>query len=270
MLLSALILAQLVANPNPTPTPHLQTIVTVKTTNYCTALRNLAVPVGYVTRKNTEAFLALEKPIVDIVTQNRGVSSATGRELADTLNNGNDDTMTYNAGNTISMETISKITWEIDQNLALEDKVMEQSWKDYPKGKDPDVDKLRQRLQNVIDLQNALDDKYSELAQVYLDNAGDPSLTSNTAPSKGEASDNTGANQAAVKAQLRDAIYGEVSALLAANKPATITNPQAQDEVAGVAHHGNTADISRELTLQELAFSKDVVTGSQRCGIQEP
>jgi hypothetical protein len=266
MLLSAVVLSLLIANPNPTPTPTYPTIVKVKVTYYCTALKRLAIPIGYVTRKNSEAFMAMEKPIFDIVTQNRGVASATGNEIANSLANGDDDPMTYNAGNTISMETINKITWEIDQNLALEDNVMEQSWKDYPKGKDPEVDALRQRLQNLIDLQNALDDKYTELSSTYLDNSGNPSLVSNTAPSKGPSTDNTGANQATLKAQLRDAIYGQISALLAAQKAAATPNARARDDAGEIAHYGNTASVSHELTLQELAFSNDIVVGSKRCG----
>jgi hypothetical protein len=268
MLLSALFLAQVIANPNATPTPPFPLITTVKVTNYCTAVRHLAVPIGYVTRKNSEAFMAMEKPIFDIVTQNRGVGSATGNEMATTLANGNDDALTYNAGNTISMETINKITWEIDQNLALEDKVMEQSWKDFPKGRDPDVDALRQRLQNLIDLQNALDDKYTQLSANYLDNSGNAALISNTAPSKADASDNTGSNQATMKSELRDAIYGQVSALLEAQKSTTIINPQAQAQVdvSETAHKGTTANITHELMLQQLAFGDEVVAATKRCG----
>ena len=51
-------------------------------------------------------------------------------------------------------------TWIVDQNLALADRVMNASWNRYPRGTDANVDAMRQRLQNIVDLQRALVNKY--------------------------------------------------------------------------------------------------------------
>jgi hypothetical protein len=146
---------------------------------------------------------------------------------------------------------MNKIAYEVAQNLTLEGHVMDASWKQYPKGKFSNVDAFRQRLQNMIDLQRALEEKYSDFTQMYLDNRNQGQYAPNIA---------------VFQAFLHATIVGFASALADAQ---TQSDPEIlpKADTHDVARYGNVAQVVRELRLQELAFSNEIATAGQTCGI---
>ncbi len=247
----AIVLAAIVAAaPSPAPTPHLKVIVTVKSTTFCTAVRNMAVPIGYVTRRNEEAFGAIDHSLLKFLEGVRGVSAANVSDMQ-SLESELDDTDIYTPMSTLSVMQMQKISYEIFQNLTLEDQVMDRSLKQYPKGASPTVDALRQRMQNLMDLQRGLANQYEEFNSIYLDNMGRGKFTDDAA---------------SFKSLLRNTILGLSSALAAAHResdPELLPQADAHD----VAFSGSVAGIVKELRLQDLAFSNEIVTAGDTCGI---
>jgi len=242
--------ALVLASPAPQPTPPLKVIVNEKSTNFCSSVRKMAVPIGYVMRRNDEAFAAIDHRLIRFLEDARGVSVADTSELA-TLQSALDDDAIYGPTNDLDVMQMDKIAYEIMQNLTLEDQVMNQSWKDYPKGKFPSIDGLRQRLQNLMDLQRSLANKYMEFTSSYLDNRGQAQFAENPAQ---------------FKSLLRATILGLSSALAASHGQIDPEVP-AQANVHDIAMAGNVSAVVKELRLQELAFSSEIIGAGDTCGI---
>jgi hypothetical protein len=167
------------------------------------------------------------------------------------MDNALDDAEVYTPSSEMSVVQMDRVAYIIAQNLVLEDKVMDASWKQYPRGRFPNLDALRQRLQNLMDLQRALDNKYFEFTGVYLDNRGQAQFANGQA--------------AQFKALLRETILGLGSAL---SDVRTDGDPEiaAKADVHDVSRYGSTAAVVKELRLQELAFAKEATTAAQTCG----
>lgn len=162
-----------------------------------------------------------------------------------------DNAELYNPAAEMSVEQMNKITYELAQNLTLEGHVMDESWKQFPKGKFANVDSFRQRMQNMIDLQRALEEKYFQFTQTYLDNRDQGKYAPNVS---------------VFEAFLHATIVGYGSALVDSqtqSDPETLPLASASD----IAHYGNVAQVVRQLRLQELAFAKELVTAGKTCGI---
>jgi hypothetical protein len=246
-----LVLAVLVlATPAPQPTPPLKVIVNEKSTNFCSSVRKMAVPIGYVMRRNDEAFAAIDHRLLRFLEDTAGVSPADASDVAG-LQSALDDDAIYGPTNDLDVMQMDKIAYEIMQNLTLEDQVMNQSWKDYPKGKFASIDGMRQRLQNLMDLQRSLANKYMEFTSTYLDNRGQAQFAENAA---------------SFKALLRSTILG-LSGALAASHAQVDPEVPAQANVHDIATAGNVTAVVKELRLQELAFSSEVIGAGDTCGI---
>lgn len=247
----AIVLAAAVAaTPSPKPAQPLKVIIHIRSNNtYCSSVRTMAVPIGYVTRRNDEAFAAIDHSLLKFFESVRGVSSA-GTQDMETLSSELDDAAIYTPTGTLSTMKVNQIAYDIVQNLALEDQVMHDSWTKYPKGAFPNIDAMRERLQNLMDLQRALAGRYVEFASTYEDNAGQAKYADDAA---------------SFKALLRDTILGLSSALAHAHDPSDELPPQ--ETVHDLAHTGNVSDVVRELKLQEMAFSTEIVDAGNSCGI---
>ncbi len=244
------ILAALVSvAPAPQPTP-LRVIVNEKSNNFCSSVRKMAVPIGYVMRRNDEAFAAIDHRLIRFLENIRGVSAADAGELQ-TLQSALDDDAIYGPMNQLDVVQMDKVAYDVMQNLTLEDQVMSQSWKDYPKGKFASIDGMRQRLQNLMDLQRALAEKYMEFTSTFLDNRGQAQFAQ---------------DPSSFKALLRSTILG-LSSALAATRAQTDPEVSAQAEVHDIARSGNVSNIVKELRLQEQAFSSEIVGAGDTCGI---
>ena len=246
----AVLLAAALATPSPKPTPALKVIVNEKSTNFCTSIRTMAVPIGYVTRRNDQAFGAIDHRMVTFLENIRGVSAADAGELQ-ALASALDDDDIYGPMNDLDVVQMDKIAYDIMQNLTLEDNVMKQSWKQYPQGKFPTIDGLRQRLQNLMDLQRSLANSYMSFTSTYLDNRGQARFSENTA---------------SFKSLLRNTILGLSSALAASHAevdPEIAPQASAHD----IATRGDVKEVVKELRLQELAFTSEILTAGDTCGI---
>lgn len=210
----------------------------------------MAVPIGYVTRRNDEAFATINHSLLKFFESVRGVSSAGVQDM-ETLSSELDDSAIYTPTGTLSAMRVSQIAYDIVQNLTLEDQVMHDSWIKYPKGASPTVDAMRDRLQNLMDLQRALVSRYVEFSSTYTDNAGQAKYADDAA---------------SFKALLRDTILGLSSALAHANDVSDAEIPS-QETVHDLARTGSVADVVRELKLQEVAFSTEIVDAGNSCGI---
>lgn len=254
-----LVLAAFAATaPAPSPTPPLKVIVTVRVSTFCNEVRKLGVPLAYVTTRNDEAFDAINRSMLDFLKANRGLSAVSQAEVS-SLDNEYDDAATYNAHNAVSMNKLSQIVWQINQNLSLEDEVMAKSWKDVPAGKDPQVDAMRQRLQNLIDLQRALAANYTSLAEMYFDNEG--SAAFHVDQQTGDTGD-----VVAFKSALRNIIFGEAAAMARSREGISATG-YTEPDVTDTAKGGTMKDVVQQLALQEIAFKPQILKAGDVCGL---
>jgi hypothetical protein len=248
LLLSTILLADATAAPQATtaPTAPLRVIVTVKSSTLCSAVRKMAIPIGYVNRRNDDAFSSINRTMYAFLKQNVGAKPISVSEQI--LQNAGGDTGPEVAPiNTYSILSMNKTAWQIAQNVTLESSVMQRSWKEFPKGKDANVDALRQRLQNLMDLQNALENKIMSFTQGVLDNAGNVSTPQLTA-------------------LLGESLAGQAAALQASQQQ---SDPEMTpvESAADLAKSGTEAQVVRELRLQEIAFSTEIVKAGTVCGI---
>lgn len=169
----------------------------------------------------------------------------------ETLSSELDDAAIYTPTGTLNAMKVGQIAYDIDQNLTLEDRVMRDSWIKYPKGASPTVDAMRDRLQNLMDLQRALVARYVEFSSTYMDNAGQAKYADDAA---------------SFKALLRDTILGLSSALAHAHDSTDAELPPEQT-VHDLARTGKVSDVVRELKLQEMAFSSEITDAGNSCGI---
>lgn len=90
---------------------------------------------------------------------------------------------------------------------------MARSWKAVPQGADPQVDTMRQRLQNLIDLQRPLTANYTQLAEIYYGNEGNAQF--HVDQQTGRMGDVVG-----YKSALRQIVFGAVGASVMARQAA--------------------------------------------------
>lgn len=249
-MLPLMMVVVLAATPAPKPTPPLKVIINVHSTSFCSSVRTMAVPIGYVTRRNDEAFAAIDHSMVKFFESIAGISSA-GNADWETLNSELDDAAIYTPMGALSTMKINQIAYQIMHNLSLEDHVMHESWIKYPQGAYPTIDAMRERLQNLMDLQRALASKYVQFASIYTDNAGQAKYADDAAT---------------FKSLLRDTILGYASALEEAKNGSDPGVPP-QQTVHDLAHSGSVAGVVKELRLQEMAFTSEIVDAGNSCGI---
>lgn len=246
------------AGPAPSPTPALKTIVTVKVSTFCNQVRKLGVPIAFVTTRNDQAFDAINRSMLDFLKANRGLSAVSQAEVS-SLDNEYDDSATYNAHNSVSMNRLSQIVWQINENLSREDGVMADSWKEVPAGKDVQVDAMRRQLQNLIDLQRSLAANYTSLAEMYFDNEG--SAQFHVDQQTGDTGD-----VVAFKSALRNIIFGEAAAM-ARSREGIASTGYVEPDVTDTAKGGTMKDVVQQLALQEMAFKPQLLKAGDACGI---
>lgn len=258
-MLGGLIVAGLIAAaplptaiPQPGP-PRLRIITTVKSTPFCTAVRKMAIPIGFINRRNDDAFQALVGNI-------RRALSATGSAES----NGPVPVSQQSVGN--AMIATRETTYQVIQNLVSEDDLMNEEWARSPRGSDPNVDALRQRLQNMMDLQRALANRFEQAGDAYTNCVGSRAVGSRDDQDNDDVSHlscSGGANVGSVKLGFR---YGGAKALAdlqTTNDPEDLPEVSAHD----IAHFGTAEDIAEQLLLQEEAFVAEIVPAGKTCGI---
>jgi hypothetical protein len=228
------------AAPSPYPTTsHLRVIVTVRASSFCSAVRSTAVPIGFVVRTNDAAFSSLtaNPPSLDPSDPNRfAVANAT-----------------------------AKIMYAVVQNLELAENVLHRSWGQYPHGKDANVDALRQRLQNLIDLQRGITNDYYRMG-----NGDDAEVTDLSADAPVDT-----AHPVSLRRRRINTGASVIGGMRGGDDDASIdigheANPEdlPSVDVRVLARYGGAHRQKRELDLQEYAFAAEIATALKACGMQ--
>lgn len=229
-----------VASPAPAATPPV--IVTVVSSPLCSAVRTVALPVGYVTRRNDEAFAAAGSVLGELARNNPDAGKTTSAAAGDLP-------QVVTPSNTASMTRIRQLASAISQNLMLERDAISKSWRDSPAGRDPKIDALRQRLINLMDLQDALDNVLTSASDSYFDNG-----------------DGRSADSPLFLYTLQARVFGASAALQRALADGS-SGAQAAPVAHDVARYGSPAKVGRELGAQEAAFSHELAATAASCGL---
>src|SRR5581483_11880434 len=94
--------AMVLATPAPHATPPLKVIVNERSTNFCSSVRKMAVPIGYVMRRNDEAFAAIDHRLLRFLEDTAGVSPADASDAAG-LQSALDDDAIYGPANDLDV-----------------------------------------------------------------------------------------------------------------------------------------------------------------------
>jgi hypothetical protein len=230
--------------PSPTPPP---TIIRIVTSETCNTLHSLMMPIGYVTRRNDRAFTAMAgsmQGFLGLVTPG-GIPSKAGG-----LNHSkDDDPVIYGPGQTINAARIDGDAEQVFGNIWLERKYMKKSLTEYPPGTDPKVDALRQHAQNLIDLQQALANRYEVFAGEYIDNAGAAETDPFDSPS----------DLAAFKLGVRGALLQDANGLANASYPGSFKS------IRDLALGGSSEQVATALREQEYAFTSALISTYDAC-----
>lgn len=142
----------------PAPAPTLRTITHERVSPVCTAYRDLALPLALLQQRYEIARIALQRDEMRYMRY----SGSFGANILYAARG--DMNATNLLGNIHTVE------------LALID-----SYKAYPQHSDPKVDALRQGVQNVVDLDRAIANRYAEYFGTIVDNDGLGVLSSGAA-----------------------------------------------------------------------------------------
>ncbi|MHB8146722.1 MAG: hypothetical protein ACYDGM_05580 [Vulcanimicrobiaceae bacterium] len=261
MIIPAILAALIAVAPAPTAPPVIFHTVS---SPLCNSLQSTILPVGYVSKINDTAFSAMARStqkflsnlfpgddptVADLDAALAGQpTTALTQEMGSTAG---DDQLLYGPGQILDASRIDAVAQQIFQNLTLEDGYMKQSFKAYPPGTDPSVDTLRQRAQNLIDLQRALANRYEQFASTYLDNQGMARMTTNSQ-----------SQLALFKVYLRGLLLGDTSGL---NGVAPGASDRAFKSVSDLARNGSAGQVVRELRAQEYAFAPALTSTFDQC-----
>jgi hypothetical protein len=251
----------LLTDPTPAPSP-LPVIVHTKTSPLCTALHSYAMPIGYVTRRNDDAFRAISHSLRAYLSGIYPGDVPTAAEMASTMHGEPegaqadatgaerlDDQLLFGPGQTLTVAEVDDVANQIYSNLLVERKFMDQWWHDVPEHSDPQIDAMRQHLQNLMDLQRALADRYERFAGLYL---GDRGMAALESPQQ----------RAQFKVFLRALLLGEAAALL--DDPNQPMN-DGYSSVSQRARLGNVAQVVRNLRDEEHQYAASALSTVNSC-----
>jgi hypothetical protein len=212
MILTLYFAALVVGLPSPSPAPHpsstpLREIGSVRTDAACSSLVSLVLPVGRVAAANDRAFNEIKDHLTkfsaaDSVMQGDGSnplpskpqvqqpqarSSPSTESASDQIGTTHlatvggtqhaiDNGTAESPERTLSAANIDRLVGIILHNLDDADKAMAASWKAHPEHLDPALNAIRQRVQNIIDMQRVLAFRLDDVAATYFAGAPVPSL----------------------------------------------------------------------------------------------
>ncbi len=161
-MIEAVVLLALQTSPAPQPsaTP-LKTIIEITARPLCTALHHMVMPFVTVEKQNSDQFVVMDKQLTRYRSWDTNVLSDTGQQ----------GTYTANGELNLNAAKLDQEASLIYQRVAGVEKQLAQSYHDAPVGKDPALDELRARMDNIAKLQYALAAKYDLVAGRTL-NAG--------------------------------------------------------------------------------------------------
>jgi hypothetical protein len=159
-LISALILSLLMPAPRPTAEPKV--IIHLQSRALCTTLHKVVVPFVITERKNNEAFKTLDVEL----GKYRKFTSTSAADIGD---NG---TNTANGAKLMAAGHMDQIAANMYERLSEIENRLADSYRDVPVGHNPQLDSLRQRVDNIVKLQYALAARYDVIAGKTLDSTG--------------------------------------------------------------------------------------------------
>ena len=224
-------------SPSSSPGPErLRVIVTVKSSTFCNAMKSMTLPLAFITHQDSRAMSAMADDIERLLEKHATPEDAARRNRWSSFT---------------ATNSLRELTWDLNQNLVLADRVMNDSWNRYPRGVNANVDAMRQRLQNIVDLQRAVVNKYTRVMSL-----GDSCVSSAQKAC-------SSAIDATELAQLRAGDVAALADLQNAVDPEDLPDASAHD----VAHFGSVAAIKRQLDLQQAAFAEEAIAAGKTCGI---
>jgi hypothetical protein len=148
----------LVASPSPTPLAtgfgYLPVIIDVHTSAVCTTLRQTVIPVGFIAKTNDAAFGDVKDRTMKV-----GMSMISDQKDFEFLAHHD------------QVDTQAVVT-----NIALAQKLLDDSRKRFPDEKNPDVAAMRAELESVIDIQRQYSSIVDAIAGAYLDSTSNQKL----------------------------------------------------------------------------------------------
>ncbi len=164
MLFMAITLAALTPSPSPSSTP-LKTIVHVHAGAVCSSLHELVVPAARVTEATVPLFAGLQYNVQKMhnVYKDLGPGAGTGHDAA-----GKKFLENLTA---LPAANAEQYATRVLSNLYQIDLLLRDSYAKYPQGTNRNVDSLRQRIQNIVDLQRAYANALRVGSAAILDNA---------------------------------------------------------------------------------------------------
>lgn len=260
----SLAVAQQIAQPSPAPTLPPEIIHTVSSET-CNALPSLLLPMGRVSELNDQGFGAMsvavdgymshftpeddphiEHPSLEVAQVPAGHSKGNqGAAAEGLLTSQADDPVAYGPDQTIKMSRINTIAGQLATNIGHERQVLAQSYKEQPRGKNSTLDALRQKMEDVIETQDLLVQRYQNLASLYLENLGEAGVECNTQ-----------ACLIAFKANLRELIIDSSVGLGTATVSASSSATDGYKDYKELSKTGTAAEIVGAMRLNETQFSK--------------
>jgi hypothetical protein len=145
------------SSPAPTASPAMKTITRVKSSPVCTEFRSLVLPLAMTQIKNRRLMQAI------------GEETQAYKKYSDSI---------FRNGMLLHASNVDIAATTILQNLAAMDKMLADSWKRSPRGVNPKIDALRQRVQNIVDLQRAVANQEVQFGGYVQDTDGMDTLAS--------------------------------------------------------------------------------------------
>ncbi len=273
---AALTLSSLLAvvpSPAPAPTPTLPpVIIRTITTARCTTLHEMMRPIGYVTRRNDDAFRAMafatqkflshfipgDVPTIADLQASLGSSNGSGSALNGTgtamstslsSSQGNDP-LVYGPSQILNAARIDSVAQQIFGNIMVERSFLTKSYKKFPAGKNPKVDAMRRAAQNVMTLQEALASRYEKFAGTYFDGMDLARMTTNNQ-----------SGVATLKMTLRGLLLGDTRGLASDSHRKLSPNDPffGYQSVNQLAQDGNPGEVLTALKGQEFAFTSTLI-----------
>jgi hypothetical protein len=270
--------------PSPAPQPvstALREIGRVRADAACVSLVKLALPVALIAANNDRVFAAMQRPLANFAhgegsiaegnqIENAHESTPKGGALVPAserdgtsmggsgATNAGDDQDTYTPVRTLAASNIDRMVGIILRNLDDADKTMAESWKEHPEHLDPALTALRQRVQNIIDMQRVLAFRLDDAAGSYLSDSGVAGLT-----------------PAHEQARFTEALDASVAAEIAADRtsgsePVTPTLPGKHVSDVGAEKHADAKDVLAALRQQEFALALEAPRLARSCDTPLP
>ena len=154
MLVPLVILLVATAAPSPSPTP-LRTIINLRVSPVCSTLHNLVLPLVQAHQKNLQLLNSING---DETKYMKYYSSG------------------FEGGRMLYAVQIDQAATNMLPNLQAMDELLKQSYASVPQGHNPQVDAMRQRVQNIVDVERAIANRYIAIFGPVVDSSGNSAL----------------------------------------------------------------------------------------------